>query len=480
MDEKGKESDVRPGTKLKVTAAELEFPGGKWNLAFQFQPPQHVTFEGTGMKFSVNSFTKENWQIGFVRPDGFDVWRGKKKLAARAKKQPVDVHVKAGDGRAIQSAIDKAAEAGGGTVHLAAGRYPVSASIHLRNNVRLVGEAGKTVLAMTPAKTRVRLAKDGKRFVRQIKLADSSNYKVGDGVTIFDKKNATGFMVTTATLAKDLGSGAFALDTYLRFDYDVSRDATIRSAFPIVTGWKVNDVAVENLIVEGNRKQGHTEYIGGCRGGGIYFHECRNVLVRGCTVRHYNGDGISFQWNSENVTVEGCTVEDNSGIGIHPGSDSHDSLVRRNIVRRNGNCGLFICAVVKRCRFEDNRFVENSGSGVSIGSRSTDNAIVGNRIIANAKSGIEFREEQVDAGAHRNRFERNVVLNNGSSDEGERAAVGIRWHHHDLVFRQNTIGHEKPADERHAGILVSRHAKGFKAADNQFRHVETDFVRQKE
>lgn len=480
VDEKGKESDVRPGTKLKVTAAELEFPGGKWNLAFQFQPPQHVTFEGTGMKFSVNSFTKENWQIGFVRPDGFDGWRGKKKQAARVKKQPVDIHVKAGDGRVIQSAIDKAAEAGGGTVHLAAGRYPVSASIYLRNNVHLVGEPGKSVLAMTPAKTRVRLAKDGKRFVGRIKLADSSNYKVGDGVTISDTKNATGFMVTTATLAKDLGSGAFALDTYLRFDYDVSRDATVRSAFPIVTGWKVNDVAVENLIVEGNRKQGHTEHLGGCRGGGIYFHECDNVLVRGCTVRNYNGDGISFQWNSKNVTVEDCTVEDNSGMGIHPGSDSHDSLVRRNTVTRNGNGGLFVCVAVKNCRFENNQLLENSGSGISMGSRSTDNAIVGNRIIANAKSGIEFREEQVDAGAHRNRFERNVVLNNGSSDEGERAAVVIRGHHHDLVFRQNTIGHDSPTDERRFGILAGADSTGLQSSENTFQNVESEVLRQGE
>jgi hypothetical protein len=77
VDEKGKESDVRPGTKLKVTAAELEFPGGKWNLAFQFQQPQHIAFDGAGMKFSINSFTKENWQLGFVRPDDFDAWRGK-------------------------------------------------------------------------------------------------------------------------------------------------------------------------------------------------------------------------------------------------------------------------------------------------------------------------------------------------------------------------------------------------------------------
>ena len=119
------------------------------------------------MKFSIDSFTKDNWQVGFVRPDGFDAWRGKKKQAAKIKKQPVDIHVKAGDGQAIQSAIDKAAEAGGGTVHLAAGRYPVSASIHLRNDVRLVGEPGKTVLALTPAKPRARLANDGKRFVRR-------------------------------------------------------------------------------------------------------------------------------------------------------------------------------------------------------------------------------------------------------------------------------------------------------------------------
>ena len=167
-------------------------------------------------------------------------------------------------------------------------------------------------------------------------------------------------------------------------------------------------------------------------------------------------------------------------MGIHPGSDSHDSLVRRTIVRRNGNCGLFICAAVKRCRFEDNRIVENSGPGVSIGSRSTDNAIVGNRIIANAKSGIEFREEQVDAGAHRNRFERNVVLNNGSSDEGERAAVVIRGHHHDLVFRQNTIGHDSSTDERRFGILASADSTGLHSSKNTFQNVESEVLRQGE
>ena len=83
-------------------------------------------------------------------------------------------------------------------------------------------------------------------------------------------------------------------------------------------------------------------------------------------------------------------------------------------------------------------------------------------------------------GAHRNRFERNIVLNNDATGKNDRAAILIRGHHHDLVFRQNTIGHEEPAEDGHTGIFVSRHAKGFQAADNQFRHVETDFARQKE
>jgi parallel beta-helix repeat protein len=480
VDEKGKESDVQPGTKLKVAAAELEFPGGKWNLAFQFQPPQPVTFDGAGMKFSIGSLNNDQWHMGFVLPDEFDKWRGKEKPGAKGGKQPVEIHVPAdADGRAIQSAIDKAAEAGGGAVHLAAGRYPVAASIHLRNHVRLVGQPGKTVLAMTAAKSRALLAKDGKRFVRQITLGDSSGYQVGDGLLIFDKKNANGFMVTTATLTKDLGSGTFALDTYLRFDYDVNRGATVRSAFPIITGWEVSDVAVEGVTVEGNWKQDRTEFIDGCKGGGIYFHECRNVLVRGCTVRHYNGDGISFQWNSENVTVEDCTVEDNSGMGIHPGSDSHDSLVRKNVVQRNGNSGLFVCVAVKRCRFEDNQLLKNAGNGISIGTRDTDNTFFGNRIVANAGAGIEFRDEPAETGAHRNRFERNAVLDNGprnGKNETDQAAVVIRGHHHDLVFRQNTIGSDKPTDKPYVGILVSREATGFQAAENQFRNVKTGVV----
>src|SRR5262249_8357132 len=49
--------DVQPGVKVNVVAAELEFPGEKWNLAFKFEPAQEVAFGGTELKFAIGSWT---------------------------------------------------------------------------------------------------------------------------------------------------------------------------------------------------------------------------------------------------------------------------------------------------------------------------------------------------------------------------------------------------------------------------------------
>jgi hypothetical protein len=78
LDAAGHESDARPGPAVRVAAAELAFPGGHASLAFQFQPPQEVAFQGSEMKFTLGSLTGDNWSIGFCRPGEFDAWRGKK------------------------------------------------------------------------------------------------------------------------------------------------------------------------------------------------------------------------------------------------------------------------------------------------------------------------------------------------------------------------------------------------------------------
>ncbi len=74
----GKAIDVRPGTNANVVAAELEFPGEKWNLAFAFEPAQEVAFNDTELKFAIGSWTNDNWQVGFCRTGEFEAWRGGK------------------------------------------------------------------------------------------------------------------------------------------------------------------------------------------------------------------------------------------------------------------------------------------------------------------------------------------------------------------------------------------------------------------
>jgi hypothetical protein len=76
LDSSGKEVDVEPQTKLKVLAAELEFPGAKWNLAFKFEPAQELTINGTELNFAIGSLTNDNWQIGFCRSGEFERWAG--------------------------------------------------------------------------------------------------------------------------------------------------------------------------------------------------------------------------------------------------------------------------------------------------------------------------------------------------------------------------------------------------------------------
>ena len=51
----GKEVDAQPGAKVNVIAAELEFPGEKWNLAFKFEPAQEVAFNEMALKFAIGS-----------------------------------------------------------------------------------------------------------------------------------------------------------------------------------------------------------------------------------------------------------------------------------------------------------------------------------------------------------------------------------------------------------------------------------------
>jgi parallel beta-helix repeat protein len=374
------------------------------------------------------------------------------------------------DQRALQAAVDYVAGLGGGTVHIGPGRYLMRNALILRNHVRVIGVPGQTVLVATDG-ARSPLACDGDCNERQITLTNPGSFQVGDGVAIADKAGGSGFAVTTATLTAQVDARTFRISVPLYLDYIVSQNASARRAFPVVGGWQVQDVLIEGLTIEGNRDK--AQPLDGCRGGGIYLFECEDVAIRRCTVRDYNGDGISFQV-SNHVTVEECLSEHNAGLGLHPGSGSQAPILRGNRSLGNDSDGLYVCWRVKHGLFENNEIRGNRGAGISIGHKDTDNQFRHNTITGNGKAGVLFRPESEAMGAHRNRFEQNTILDNGVGESGALAGVSIdiRGPHHDLLFRDNTIGYSQPPKGAGPAIRASREAVGLKAGENRFLHVQ--------
>lgn len=374
------------------------------------------------------------------------------------------------DQRTLQAAVDYVAGLGGGTVRIEPGRYQMRNALTLRSNVRLVGEPGKTILAACDG-FQTRLIHDGDANERQITVADPSGLRLGDGVAIQDRRSGGGFAVTTATLTAQINSNTFRLSKPLYLDYLVSNQAAAQLAFPIVGGWNVQNVALEGLTIEGNGAR--SEYLNGCRGGGIYLFECDAVTIRNCVVRDYKGDGISFQV-SQHVTIEDCLVEKNGGLGLHPGSGSQHPVLRRNRSLGNGQDGLYVCWRVKNGVFEQNELRGNKRNGISIGHKDTDNFFRQNTIVGNGDAGILFRNESEAMGAHRNVFEDNRLLDNGATAKGDAAFANIviRGNHSDLVFRRNTIGHSSPVTG--LGFLVGKGAVGLKSEANKFTNVSNE------
>ena len=358
--------------------------------------------------------------------------------------------IRGDDHRELQAAVDYVAGLGGGTVQIGPGKFTMRNALRLRDNVNIVGVPGKTLLVACNGFSSP-LAADGDANERQITVEDPSGFHIGDGVAIGDRDSG-GFEVTTATIVGQAGPSTFNLSEPLYLDYLVSKKAAARVVFPIVGGWNVKNVTVEGLAIDGNRN--NAQYIDGCRGAGIYLFECGIVSMRNCAVRNYKGDGISFQV-SQHITVEDCLSENNEGLGIHPGSGSQHPIVRRNRSLANGSDGLYVCWRVKHGLFAENEIRGNHRAGISIGHKDTDNLFLENIIADNASYGILFRNEDEAMGEHRNVFERNRILDNGSAKErGETpAAIKIDGVHRDLVFRDNKIGSSGANPTKGIGIL---------------------------
>lgn len=359
------------------------------------------------------------------------------------------------DNRALQAAVDTVAALGGGLVEIGAGTYTMHDSLHLKSHVTVRGQGEDTLLVKAPA-AESKLILDGDYGEEQVTLENPEGFQPGYGISVTDD-DAGGFHTVVGTIIWAEGN-TFGVNDPMRSDYMVHNNARAATTFPVVeASWKEN-VAIENLAVDGNKAQ--NPWLNGCRGAGIFLIRSHGTRIQGCTVRDFHGDGISFQ-QSQEVVVEDCVVTGATHLGLHPGSGSQKPVIRNCKATENDKIGLYLCWRVKHGVFDDNILMNNGDTGISIGHKDTDNIFRRNRSVGNGREGVLFRNESEPMAGHRNTFEDNEILDNG----GDEASYGVRIMGvtHDLCFRNNRIG---GTGRQKVGVFIGKDADRIQLEDN--------------
>ena len=361
----------------------------------------------------------------------------------------------------IQAGIEYLHRVGGGTLHILPGVYLMQNAVYLSPNITLRGSGEKTVLKKAGSVVTA-LVRDSDWFEYGVEVGDAKGFTPGGGIML-RSKTGTGdwqFDVRQATVIAIEGNVLF-LDRLTKENFWTEKDATAATIFPILTAENVDNVVVEDIVLDGSREQ--NEHINGNFAGAVFIQHCNKWRFRNVTAQNYNGDGYSFQV-CDDIHFESCRAIDNADLGFHPGSGSQRPTVRNCIARRNGTDGLFLCWRVRHGLFEDNVLEENGQFGISIGHKDSDNLFRHNTSRQNKQNGLFFRNETVGMAPHRNRFEENIIENNGGPE------IRIRGEVNDLTFVKNMI-RDTQADEQEEpriGILIEERVGPVLLQDNTF------------
>ncbi len=369
--------------------------------------------------------------------------------------------------RAIQLAIDALKTRGGGTVRLSKGTFILYGPVRLASNVSLEGAGPDTVLKKCDG-FKTSFTVDADYGMQKVRVKDPSGFRVGSGIQLYDRQHNQGWDVTTATVTAIQGDVLY-LDNRTVQDYLSSEDGVISNAFSPIEAVDVENVRIANLTVDGNKAT--SDYINGCRGGGVYLHKSRNCTVDGVHVTNFNGDSFSWQI-TEDITVRHCEASNGGGLGFHPGTGSVRSIVEENISHHNKEDGVFLCWRVQRGVFRKNVLYANGRYGISIGHQDTDNLFEQNHVFENGEHGVCFRQETEANGGHRNTFRDNVIENNGT---GGKPAYGffVGGHTNDIVIEENTIRSTGRGNQK-AAVWTGAHAQRVTVRKNQVSgHAET-------
>ncbi len=371
-----------------------------------------------------------------------------------------DADITGKDNRALQAAVDYVGNLGGGIVEIGPGEYLMRDSLHLRSRVTIRGAGEKTVLKKD-REYRSLLAADGDFGEAAITVQNPEGFTIGGGVYVASKsqRNFHGVCATILN-ARD---HYFTLTRSMNADIMMHDDGFAATIYPVISGYHLQDARVENLSVDGNRSENPTK-VDGCRTAGIFLYRGDNCVITNCTVRHYNGDGISFQ-QSNDVTLEKCVVESCAGFGLHPGSGSQRPTVKDCRAVDNGEDGFFFCWRVRGGVAEGNWLENNGGHGMSIGHKDSDNFVRNNTMIGNKRGGVYWRAETKPMAAHRVTFEANTVRDNdgwGLFVDGATEGTIIR----------NNVIEDTGAGRQSTGIRIGKEAGAVVLEGNEIKAAD--------
>jgi hypothetical protein len=363
------------------------------------------------------------------------------------------------DHRAIQAAVDYVSGLGGGTVHILPGTYRFRNAVRLRSGVRIVGSDLDSILIKEPS-VKTALAENSDWYDQEVTLTNASGFEIGDGIVLRTRNPNNGSFDTHKRTLVARSGKRFKLDQMLVENFWLKGSASAATLFAIFDGFRVSDISIENICLDGNRV--NNEFLNGNYVGCIFLRESNRIRLSGVTARNFNGDGISWQV-CHDVRVENCHSHDNAGFGLHPGSGSQRPVVTDCKLERN-DIGFFFCWGVKWGLVEKNTMTDNKRFGVSIGHNDTDNVVRNNEVLRSGKTGIYLRQEHGPGfSPSRNRLEANRVVDSGPESG---VAIDIEGQTESVTVSRNVLVESREPAKR-IGVRIAKEAKQITLAENR-------------
>jgi len=423
-----------------------------------YTPEQHLKTEKS-VPQAYNEFYPQSSDKDIL-PTEFETMRPiRKKQKISVTVGPDEGDFQGDDDKILQAAVDYVSNLGGGTVKILPGTFIMRNSLFPRPGVVIRGSGDKTILFKHKSVSS-KIIREADWFEYCVQVENPEGFTPGCGIALStDDKNPREVSLFTVTAIRE---NVLFLDKLTEDNFWMMDGARASTRFSIIHGWKVDDIIIEDLILDGNMSE--NEHINDNYAAAVFMQYCNRWKFRNVTARNYNSDGFSFQV-CDDIHFDHCYSLDNADLGFHPGSGSQRPVFNGCVANGNSQ-GFFWCwgacdGVAENCTASRNRRY-----GINFGHRDTDNMIRNCVIENNGEIGILFRKEVNEyRTGDRNIIENCIIRNNGNKGPG--LGIDIQWKTSDITIRNCKFENSSGGPQK-TGIRISAEAQRITLEANSF------------